>query len=54
MDWAFQPNVHQYLNKDRVRMKTAMMILLEGNNEMRKTPESRAEIYFHSYDDNTK
>ncbi|KAJ1404101.1 Papain-like cysteine peptidase superfamily [Sesbania bispinosa] len=50
MDWAFSPNVHQHLNEDRVRMKTAMMLLLEGNNEMRKTLESRAEIYMLTYE----
>ncbi|KAJ1422687.1 hypothetical protein SESBI_12878 [Sesbania bispinosa] len=54
MDCAFQPNVQQYLNQDRVRMKTAMMILLEGNNELRKTLESRAEIYLQSYYDKPK
>ncbi|KAJ1435380.1 Papain-like cysteine peptidase superfamily [Sesbania bispinosa] len=51
MDWAFQPNVQQYLNRDRVRMKTAMMLFLEGNNEVLKTLEFRVEIYLQSYYD---
>ncbi|KAJ1380126.1 Ulp1 protease family, C-terminal catalytic domain [Sesbania bispinosa] len=48
MDFAFQPNVHEVINENKVHMKTAMTLLLGTHNELRKNLEAKAEIYFQA------
>ncbi|KAJ1422764.1 hypothetical protein SESBI_12810 [Sesbania bispinosa] len=48
MEYTFQPNIHGVMNKERVRMRTALSLLLGAQNEMRKTVATRAEVFYHT------
>ncbi|KAJ1401863.1 hypothetical protein SESBI_28493 [Sesbania bispinosa] len=42
MEFTFQPNVHGVMNEKRVRIKTALSLLLGPHNKVRKMLETRA------------
>ncbi|KAJ1421052.1 Ulp1 protease family, carboxy-terminal domain protein [Sesbania bispinosa] len=46
MEYAFHPNVDGVMNENKVRMKTALTLLLGSHNELRKNLEARAELHY--------